>query len=235
MITRAARMRFRFRCFCITTLAAICMTFSFAVASEDSISLSRVFFVTSHKWYVLRNMAFDDDVLMFRKYSFSVIDGKIGGPEKTKDIVDFGCQRNNRHLDYVVFHFPHWALSGLNESDWKPRLPLHIGINNLSLTFDAEGELKNAAIFVDLSDRYKLNLLKMITAQTIMVDYGVDGSLIRIEQRTRTPDGEGDVTKFVNDFVTEILSPSVGAGKVTSYDTDGMLAACLYYKRKGAY
>lgn len=202
--------------------------------AEDLVSLSKVTFVTSPKWYIFKSHALDDDVLMFRKYSFAVIDGNIAGPEKTKNILDFGCQRTSRSSDYVVFHFPSWINTGMRAADWKPRLPLHIGINSLSLTFDAEAEFKNSGIFVDLDDLHRLNLLKMITAQSITVDYGSDQRL-NIEQRTRTADGEGDVAGFVDDFVLHLLAPSVGAGKVTSYDVDKMLATCLTYKRKGRF
>jgi len=54
-----------------------------------------------------------------------------------------------------------------------------------------------------------------------------------IQQRTRTADGQGDVVEFINDFVANMLSPSVGGGKVVSFDTDGILKACLGYKRGG--
>jgi len=215
--------------------AALGSALSLPAAAEDPISLGRVTFVTSPKWYLLRNMALDDDVLTFRKYSFAVIDGKIAGVDKTKNILDFGCQRTDRFVDYVVFHFPNWANTGLSNSDWKPKLPLHVGINNLSLTFDAEAELKNGNVFIDLNDRYKQNLLKAMTAQSIVVDFGFGDKRLNIEQRTRMHDGEGDVVGFVDDFVTQILSRSVNTGKITSYDTGGMLSACLAYKRNGKF
>jgi hypothetical protein len=203
--------------------------------ADDLVSLSRVTFVTSPKWYILKNEALDGDVLMFRKYSFSVIDGKIAGAEKTKDILDFGCQRTSRYSDYVVFHFPNWTNNGISRADWKPRLPLQIGINGLSLTFNAEAEFKNGGLFVDLDDLHRLNLLKMMTAQSITVDYGVNDARLNLEQRTRASDGEGNVVNFVDDFVVHLVAPSVDAGKVTSYDMDKMLATCLAYKRKGTF
>ena len=75
------------------------------VAAEETLGVSQVTFVTSPRWYVINRAALDGDVLIFRKYSFSVINGDIGGIEKTKNIFDFGCQRN-RYSDYLVFHLP---------------------------------------------------------------------------------------------------------------------------------
>jgi hypothetical protein len=44
---------------------------------------------------------------------------------------------------------------------------------------------------------------------------------------------KGDIAKFIEDFVINILSPSIGGGKVVGFDTDNLLKACLAYKRSG--
>jgi hypothetical protein len=197
------------------------------------VPLNQVLFVTSPKWYVLQRIAVEGDVLVFRKYAFSVIDGKIAGVERTKNIFDFGCQRNNRYSDYIVFHFPNWAGTGLEGETWKPRLPLKIALNELHLTFDAEGEYKNSSLFVDLDRQQLQPLLKLMTADDMIIDYGVPEGRLTVQQRTLTPDGKGNVVGFLGDFVTNILSPSIKAGKVTSFDTDGVLKACMTYKQRG--
>jgi hypothetical protein len=180
-----------------------------------------------------KKIALDGGMLIFRKYSFSVIDGEIAGIERTKNIFDFGCQRSNRYLDYLVFHFPSWASTGLENQAWVPRLRLKIALNELRVTFDAEGEYKNSSIFVDLNDEQAQNIFKLIAADQIIIDYGVSEKRLNIEQRARTPDGKGDVVGFIEDFVVNVLSPSIGGGKVASFDTDSMLKACSSYKRNG--
>jgi hypothetical protein len=204
-----------------------------AVAAEESVGLSQVTFVTSPKWYVIKRIALDGEMLIFRKYSFSVVDGQIGGIARTKNIFDFGCQRNNRYLDYLVFHFPSWAASGLENQTWIPRLRLKIALNELDVTFSAEREYKNSSIFIDLNNEQVQDIFKLIAADQIMIDYGVSEERLNIEQVTRTPDGKGNVVGFIEDFVTNVLSPSIGGGKVVSFDTDSMLKACTSYKRHG--
>ena len=78
-----------------------------------------------------------------------------------------------------------------------------------------------------------MNLLKLIAADEVIIDYGASEERLKIEQRTRTPDGKGDVIGFIEEFVSKIVSPSLGGGKVSSFDTDSMLQACLAYKRRG--
>jgi hypothetical protein len=204
-----------------------------AAAEEEIVDLTQVTFVTSPRWYVLKRIALDGDILVFRKYSFTVIEGEVAGIEKTKNIFDFGCQRDSRYSDYLVFHLPSWAKTGLENNNWVPRLNLKVALNGLSVTFDAEGEYKNSSIFIDLNDRQLQSLFKLIAAEEIVIDYGVSGERLRIEQRMLTPDGEGDIAKFIEDFVINILAPSVAGGKAVGFNTDSLLKACLAYKRNG--
>lgn len=204
-----------------------------ALATEESVGLAQVIFVTSPKWYAIRSIAVDGEVLIFRKYSYAMIDGKMGGAEKTKNIFDFGCQRNRRYSDYLVFHLPSWARTGLEDQHRVPRLPVRIALNELRLTFDAEGEYKNSSIFIDLNDQQAQNIFKLIAADQMIIDYGVSEERLNIEQRTRTPDGKGDVTGFIEEFVFNVLAPSIGGSKVAGFDTDRMLKACMSYKRNG--
>jgi hypothetical protein len=199
-------------------------------AREGTVRLNQVIFVTSPKWYVLKRVALDGDVLFFRKYSFAVVDGEI---ENSKNIFDFGCQRSDRYSDYLVFHFPDWASFGFENNSWIPRLRLKIALNELRTTFDAEGEYKNSSIFVDMNDQQRENLLKLIAADEILIDYGASQDRLTIEQRTRTPDGKGNVVGAIEDLVTNAVSPAIGGGRVVSFDTDGMLSACLTFKRRG--
>ncbi len=206
---------------------------SIAPAHEGIVRLSQVSFVTSPKWYVLKRAARDGDALVFRKYSFSVIDGEIGGVDKTKNIFDFGCQRSGRYSDYLVFHLPDWASSGLENKSWIPRLRLKVGLNELSTTFDAEGEYKNSSIFIDMNDQQRENLFKLMAAGEVVIDYGMSEERLKIEQRSRTPDGKGNITGLIEDFVMNVLSPANGGTRVVSFDTNGMLNACLAFKRRG--
>jgi hypothetical protein len=180
---------------------------------------------------VIKRIALDGDTLIFRRYSFSVIGAEIGGMEKTKNIFDFGSQRNVRYSDYLVFHFPGRARSSFENSSWIPRLALNIALNNLSITLDAQGEYKHSALFIDFNDQQQQNLFELIAADEILIDYGVSGERLKSEQRTRTPDGKGNVAGFIEEFVTNMLSPSIAGGKVVGFDTDGMLRTCLAYKR----
>ncbi len=157
----------------------------------------------------------------------------MGGMDKTKNIFDFGCQRSRRYTDYLVFHLPTWVKSGLENDKWIPHLRLNIALNALSSTFDADGEYKNGSIFVDLNEQQKDNLFKLLAANDITIDYGVAEARLSIEQRTRTPDGNGNVVGFIEDLVTNILSPALRAGKVTGFETESMLSACVAYKRSG--
>src|SRR5262249_5078325 len=118
-------------------------------AAEEPVSLRQMTFVTSPKWYVLTGKARDGDVLVFRKYSFVLIDGDVSD---TKNIFDFGCQRG-RYNDYLVFHFPSRANLGFDRNSWNPHLRLNVALNNLSVTFDAEGEYKNDSIFIDFNEQ----------------------------------------------------------------------------------
>jgi hypothetical protein len=156
-------------------------------AEEETTELNQVIFVTLPRWYVMKRIALDGDVLVFRKYSFAVIEGEVRGVEKTKNIFDFGCQRTHRYSDYLVFHLPSWARSGLENNSWIPRLSINVALNGLSVTFDVEGRIQEYSIFIDLNDQQLQNLFKLIAADDILIDYGVSGGWLRIEQWMLTP------------------------------------------------
>jgi hypothetical protein len=90
-----------------------------------------------------------------------------------------------------------------------------------------------ALFFIDLNEQQRENLFKLVAADQIIIDYGVSEGRLNIQQRTRSPDGKGNVVGFIEDFVTNILLPSIGGGKVVGFDTDSMLKACLAYKSRG--
>ena len=80
---------------------------------------------------------------------------------------------------------------------------LKIALNELGVSFDAEGEYKNDLIFVDLNDEQMQNIFKLMAADQIMIYYGISQERLNIEQRTRTPDGKGNVVAFIEEFVTD--------------------------------
>lgn len=57
------------------TAIAFAMISPVMASTSELIPISQVTFVTSPKWYLLRGKALDGDVLVFRKYSFAVVDG----------------------------------------------------------------------------------------------------------------------------------------------------------------
>ena len=125
-------------------ILALAALLSLPAAADGPIELARVQFVTPPRWYQFGNNIREDDVLIFRRYAISVIDGKIQTElGSVKNIYDFGCQRSARHPDYVVFHFPEWIdLKGVARTDWIPKMPL----NERKSTFEAQGEFKNGAL-----------------------------------------------------------------------------------------
>jgi len=44
--------------------------------AEENINSDRVFFVASTKWHLIRDKAVEQNILLFRKYAFPVIDDK---------------------------------------------------------------------------------------------------------------------------------------------------------------
>jgi hypothetical protein len=196
---------------------------------ETLTPISKVTFVASPKWYLLKAKALDGDTLVFRKYSFA-LDGEM---TNEKNIVDFGCQKNARNWDYLVFHFPDWASFGLEKNSWNPHLRINVALNELSLTFDADAEFKNNSLFIDLNEPQHENLFKLMAASEITIDYGFSDARQKIHQADRTPDGKGNVTGFIDDMVRQLVSPGVRGGKVVSFDNDGVLKACMAYRRNG--
>jgi hypothetical protein len=95
-----------------------------AVAQEEQVTLDRVVFITSPKWYVLKDLAVSKNVLYFRKYAIAVIDERLGPIEKTKNIASFACQRDSRLWDHWVVHLPR---VGGPEDDRRTRLDLADG------------------------------------------------------------------------------------------------------------
>lgn len=204
-------------------------------AADGPIGLARVLFVTTPKWYQLANNIREDDVLIFRRYAISVIDGKIETePGSVKNIYDFGCQRSAKHPDYVVFHFPAWIdLKGVARSDWIPKMPLNVALNEHKNTFEAQGEFKNGALFIDLDDFYRDNMLRLMAAEETIVQMP-SGDRLNVLQRTRTPDGKGDIAGFVDEMVP-VISKTVNGGAVSRMETAEVLKRCLNYKRTGRY
>jgi hypothetical protein len=204
-------------------------------AADGQIGLDRAMFVTTPKWYQLGNNLREDDILIFRRYAISVIDGKIGTDiGNVKNIYDFGCQRSAKHNDYVVFHFPEWIdLKGVARSDWIPKMSLNFALNERKNTFDAQGEFKNGALFIDLDDFTRDNLLRLVAADETIVQMP-SGDRLNVLQRTRTPDGKGDIASFVDDVVP-MISKAVNGGAVRSMETVEVFKRCQNYKRTGRY
>jgi hypothetical protein len=114
------------------------MSLANAQITADSLTLDRVLFVTSKRWYVFENKAVDRNVLYFRKFSFAVIDDKLA-PDKTKNIISFGCQRNTNYLDHFTIYIPDWiALKTVDEKSWISRFELRVAVDDGTFTAPAE-------------------------------------------------------------------------------------------------
>jgi hypothetical protein len=215
-------------------ILALAAPLSLPAAADGPIELARVQFVTPPRWYQFGNNIREDDVLIFRRYAISVIDGKIQTElGSVKNIYDFGCQRSARHPDYVVFHFPEWIdLKGVARTDWIPKMPLNVALNERK-SFEAQGEFKNGALFIDLDDFYRDNLLRLMAAEETIVQMP-SGDRLSVLQRARTPDGKGDIVGFVDEIVP-VISKAVNGGAVSRMETADVLKSCLNYKRTGRY
>ena len=105
------------------------MPLAWAQTTSDDLTLDRVMFATSKRWYVFESKAVDRNVLYFRKYSFAVIDEKLA-PDKTKNIINFGCQRNTNYLDHFTIYTPNWiALKTIDEKSWISRFELRVAVD----------------------------------------------------------------------------------------------------------
>lgn len=210
---------------------------STAPAEQDTlknVTLDRVVFVTSQKWYLLREKAIFQNTLMFKKYSFLVIDGKqhLEETKDLKNIMSYGCQRTNRDRDYIVFHLPSLVhLNGIEPDGWISQLDLHILADKFSFT--AVGEFHNRELFIDFNDDFGDKLLKLIVSDKIIVEFGPKSERITVQQMYRTPSG-GNVVGFLDNAVT-LLSSALGGGKVESLETETILQKCLAFKRTGKF
>jgi len=204
--------------------------------AEEKPTLARVFFVVSPKWYLLKKKALEENILIFRKYSIPVIDEKMQTEiERVKNILDYGCQRTTQHSDYIVFHLPEWVeLESVDRKEWIPRLNLRVALDGLKYTFDAEGEFKNGSLFVDLTDQFKENLMRLLVSEEAIIDFGQKSERLTILQRYRTPDGRGNIAGFIEDAVS-LVSSAVGGGSVQSMEMETMLRKCMQYKKNGRY
>jgi len=203
-------------------------------STSENITLDRVSFVASQKWYLLRGRAaLEQDILIFRKYAFPVIDeNQYTKLSDVKNIISFGCQRTNRHLDYISFHIPPWIqLNGIDRGNWISQLDLRILGDGFSFTPVAE--YRNGTLFVDLNDVFKDQLLRLIVSDKIFVEFGPKNERIVVYQMYRTPSG-GNVVGFIDDVVPQISSVLQG-GKVESLEAEAILRKCSDYKKTGRY
>lgn len=152
----------------------------------------------------------------------------------SKNIYDFACQRSTKYPDYVVFHFPDWIeLKGVARSDWIPNMPLNVALNQRKNTFEAQGEFKNGALFIDLNDLYRDNLLKLIAADETIVQLP-SGERLTVLQQAKTPDGKGDISGFIDESVP-VISKAVDGGAVRGMTAGDVFKRCMDYKKTGRY
>jgi len=143
-----------------------------SAAGEKLVPIGSVNFVASPEWYLIDGAQKDGDTLVFRKYGLAYVDGILAGPDKVKNIIDFGCQSNSRYYNYSVFHFADWMSVGFDRTKWLPHISLSIGLDNLKQTYQADAEYKNNALFIDLNEQTSELLTSTLDAGQISVDYG---------------------------------------------------------------
>lgn len=78
-------------------------------------------------------------------------------------------------------------------------MPLNVALNERKNTFKVQGEFKNGALFIDLDDFYRDNLLRLMAAEETIVQMP-SADRLNVLQRTRTPDGKGDIAGFVGEM-----------------------------------
>jgi hypothetical protein len=201
--------------------------------AQDDVTLDRVFFVSSPKWYLLRQKAVSDNSLWFRKFAFPVVDGKQQVEmQDLKNIMSYVCKRDSKTLDYVIFHLPKWVHSDtIDHNDWISRIDLRIAIDKS--TFTAVGEYRDRELSIDLTREWGESLLKLLISENIAVEFGPHTERINLRQLYRTPTG-GDIVGFFDDAVP-MISSALGGGKVDSLETETMLQKCIAFKRSGKY
>jgi hypothetical protein len=166
----------------------------------DQVTLDRVLFATSLKWYVLKSMAVSRNVLYYRKYALPVIDDQIGPFEKIKNITSFACQRNSRLLDHVVVHVPQWvSVRTIDEGGWYSKIELRILLDGA--TFTTVGEYRSKEFFIDITEDNRNSMLELLDSSEIIIEFGPAREQIRIRQAPRTPDGTGNIDGFLEQVV----------------------------------
>jgi hypothetical protein len=205
----------------------------FALALSNT-TLDHAVFVASPKWHFLRQKAVaEGGTLYFRKFSFPVIDDiQYTHLADIKNIMSYGCQRTNRHPDFIVFHIPTWIdLKGINPDGWISQLDVHLAVDRL--TFTAVGEYRSRELFIDLSDDNRDGIFKLLISEEILVEFGPKSERISIYQKNRSPTG-GNIAGYMDDIVP-MLSSQLGGGKVESLEMETVLERCKAYKRSGRY
>jgi hypothetical protein len=183
---------------------------------DASFTLGNTFFVESPRWYFLQKRALEDDILLFRKYAISIIDGQVRTElDKVKNIVDYGCQRTRKHPDYLVFHFPEWIrLNGIKRDEWIPHMGIHVALDQLKHTFTADGEFKNGSLFVDFDDATSESLMRLLVSEDTSIQFGPKSERLVILQKAIAPDGKGDIMSFIRLPLLDPLRTSLRIGIV---------------------
>jgi hypothetical protein len=119
----------------LTTAAALMLTAGIARAQhEEQVTLDRVVFVTSQKWFVLKDMAVVSNVLRFRKYALAVVDDQLT-PVKTKNVASFVCAPAGRTWDHLAVHLPGWVkLKTIDERAWVSSMGLRVKMDRAMFT-----------------------------------------------------------------------------------------------------
>lgn len=92
---------------------------------------------------------------------------------------------------------------------------------------------RERVLFIDLTDDFRANLLKLLISEEIIVQFGPKSERITVYQMHRTPSG-GNVVGFLDDAVPA-LSSALHGGKVESFETETILEKCSAFKRNGRY
>ena len=194
--------------------------------------LSRIEFLSSTAWYTVDNFPKKQSPrglpsLTFRKFYIRSIDGEFV-PGVLDNIIFLECPPHRPA--YLVIHIPDDVIiRTIGHDEWISETELRVLIDNASMRLTAE--YVKGDFFIDFTRDSVDNLIALLMAKSVTVEFGEQTERISIYTEDKMPDGKGNLQGFLDEMVPMMLK-LVGGKNTKSYVTATVLRKCSISTRR---
>ena len=202
--------------------------------------VNKIAFIMPPEWFLVPSMAVRDGDLMFRRYGLKIANfaGKtefdpaafklatldpIGTIINSQFLV---CRRSSRESDTLTLHLPDdVGLRSFDAKSWQSKLEIRSLAGNRSRR--VMGEYIRGDLFLDAAAMPVDDYLQLLTATRVIYEFGDKND--RLQFIIENQWGDAAIGDYLRGAVSQFFR--IDPKAIGIFNTEGMLRACLAYKR----